>query len=57
MKKIVKYELTQEEKDILLKCAHEVAVDCDCNCNGCPFELGNDNCILEKLQEMVEESE
>ena len=35
MKKVVKYELTQEEKDILVKCYEEVAVDCDCDCDDC----------------------
>ena len=58
MKKIIKYELTQEEKDILLKCVNEVAVGCDCDCDGCPFKMEyNGECILERLKEIVEESE
>ena len=59
MKKVVKYELTKEEKDLLMKCHNEVAVGCECDCNGCPFNLDNDNddCILEKLKEIVDESE
>lgn len=57
MKKVIKYELTQKEKDILLKCHEEVAVGCEYDCNDCPFNLGNDNCILEKLKEIVDESD
>ena len=56
MKKVVKYELTQEEKDILVKCYEEVAVNCDCDCNGCPFKMEyNGECILERLKEIVVE--
>ena len=59
MKKFTKYELTQEEKDILLKCYDEVAVGCGCDCKGCPFSLDDDDngCILERLKEIVDESE
>ena len=58
MKIVVKYELTQQEKDILLKCHEEVAVGCECDCDDCPFKMGdNGECILERLKEIVEESE
>ena len=55
MKRTVKYELTKEEKDLLRKCANEVAQDCDCECHyGCPFYLEQENmCILEKLDDIV----
>ena len=57
MKKIIKYQLTEREKELLTKCHEEVAVACNCDCEGCPFSLGHDDCILEKLKEIVEESE
>lgn len=56
MKKIIKYELTQEEKDLLTKCAREVAQNCDCECQeeNCPFFLEHEQmCILEKLEDIV----
>ena len=55
MKKTVKYELTQEEKDLLTKCANEVAQECDCDCrDSCPFYLEQEEmCVLEKLDEIV----
>lgn len=56
MKKTVKYELTQEEKQLLVKCANEVAQDCDCDCReDCPFYLEQaDMCILERLEEIAD---
>ena len=58
MRKVVKYELTQQEKEILLRCHEEVAVGCECDCNGCPFVMEyNGECILERLKEIVDESE
>lgn len=56
MKKTVKYELTQEEIHLLTKCANEVAQDCDCDCNNdCPFYLEHEGqCILERLNEIVD---
>lgn len=58
MKKVIKYELTQQEKEILLRCYEEVAVGCECDCDGCPFKIGyNGECILERLREIVAESE
>ena len=58
MKKVVKYELTQEEKALLLECYEKVAVGCERDCNGCPFKMEyNGECILERLREIVEESE
>ena len=59
MKKTIKYELTKEEKDLLTKCANEVAQDCDCDCYyNCPFYLKNEEiCILEKLEEIVNDSD
>lgn len=56
MKKIVKYELTREEKDLLTECAGKVAKDCDCDCHGgCPFYLEHeDQCILERLEEIAD---
>ena len=55
MKKTVKYELTQEEKHLLTKCANEVAQECDCDCdNGCPFWLEHEGmCVLEILDEIA----
>lgn len=56
MKKIIKYELTQEEKHLLTKCANEVAQDCDCDCQeGCPFYFTQEGiCILDKLEAIVD---
>ena len=55
MEKTVKYELTKEEKDLLMKCANEVAKNCNCDyCQeGCPFNLEQEGCVLEKLEEIV----
>ena len=59
MEKFFKYKLTQEEKHLLTKCANEVAQDCDCDCrDGCPFYLEHeDMCLLEKLEEIANESD
>lgn len=56
MKKTVKYELTQEERQLLIKCAHEVAQNCDGDCRGgCPFYLEHEDwCILERLDKIVD---
>ena len=56
MKKTVKYELTEEEKLLLIKCDNEVAQECDCDCdNGCPFWLEREGqCILERLNEIAD---
>jgi hypothetical protein len=55
MKRIVKYELTSKEKELLKDCASMVARNCDCDCQeGCPFYLEKeDMCILEKLEDIV----
>ena len=57
MKKVIKYELTKEEKDLLMKCYDDVAVGCECDCKGCPFSYDGGSCILERLKEIVDESE
>ena len=58
MKKFIKYQLTEREKELLTKCHEEVAVGCNCDCKGCPFKMQyNGECILERLKEIVDESE
>ena len=55
MKKTIKYELTQEEKHLLMKCVNEVAQECGGCCqDGCPFYLEHeDRCILGILNEIA----
>ena len=55
MNKIIKYELTKEEIDLLNGCVNGVAQDCDRDCYGCPFYLLLEKrCVLDVLQDIAD---
>lgn len=53
MRKIVKFELTEEEKKAIKNCVE--TIECgEVDCEECPFHYSK-GCMLEILQEIAEE--
>ena len=53
MKKVLKFELTEEEKKAIKKCVE--TIDCDeFDCYECPFNYSQ-GCMLETLREIADE--
>ena len=54
MKKVIKIELTEEEKKAIKNCVETVNCD-ELGCNECPFSY-SEGCMFEILREIAEEN-
>jgi hypothetical protein len=58
MKKIVKYEFNDKEKEAIKNVVQTITCNCECqDHNPCPFLMETGGCMIEALDEILKDSE
>ena len=63
MRTIVQFRLTEKEKEAIKNCIDTIKCDCECQdrgsglANACPFLMENGGCMLEAMQDILNEQE